>query len=365
MRIPFLDLKKQYGKIGKEIREKMEKVLDSGWFILGEEGKIFERKFAGYLNADHCVTVNSGTDALELALRSLGVGAGDQVITSSNTFIATVLAISRVGAEPILVDIEDDYQISPREIEKHITPKTKAIIAVHLYGMPADINQIVSIARKNKLFLIEDACQAHGAAVEGKKVGTFGDLGCFSFYPGKNLGAYGDGGAVVTNSKKLAEKMLLLRNYGQKVKYEHEILGINSRLDELQAAVLSVKLKYLDEWNNQRAGLARAYRKNLSGVKGIILPPEEDGNRTFSHHLFVIRAKKRNKLQKHLLGDGIQTMIHYPIPVHRQKAYRTLNKLSLPKTDKFSGEILSLPLYPELKIKDVTAVANSVKKFYA
>ncbi|NTW13971.1 MAG: DegT/DnrJ/EryC1/StrS family aminotransferase [Candidatus Moranbacteria bacterium] len=363
MEIQFLTLARQYELIENKIQDAVASVLNGGFFVLGHEVEKFEEKFAKYSGAKYCVGVNSGTDALEIALRSLGITDGDEVITTSNTFIATVMAISKVGAVPVFADVDDDYQIDIADFTKKITSKTKAVIVVHLFGFPTDMDAIKKVTKKNKLFLVEDACQAHGATFKGRRVGSFGDVSCFSFYPGKNLGAYGDGGALVTSSKKIFTAARLLRNYGQKIKYKHELIGYNSRLDEIQATILSVKLDYLDDWNKERRKLAKLYIEELSDVKEVVLPKEKT-HCISAFHLFVIRVKKRKELQEYLLRNGINTMIHYPIPVHRQIAYKEYNDIKLPNTELFAKEILSLPLYPELTEREVKYVANAVKSFY-
>jgi len=360
--IPIVDLKKEYAKIKTEVNEAIQRVLDKQWFILGEEAEKFEQEFANYIGARYAIGVNSGSDALYLAVKSLGIGKGDEVITVSHTFISTVDAITRNEAKPVFVDIDPEtYTIDVKQIKDKITDRTKAIIPVHLYGHPADMDPIVQIAKKYKLFIIEDACQAHGAEYKGKKVGGIGDIGCFSFYPSKNLGAYGNGGMIVTNSEELAKRLSMLRNYGQSKKYYYDFMGINSRLDEIQAAVLRIKLKHLDEWNEKRRNIAKLYGKLLKG-SSIILPIEKDYAKHV-YHLYVIRSKNRDELQQYLLENGIQTQIHYPLPVHKQKAYLDLGfRAHLPATEKVCGEILSLPMYPWLNQEEVEKISRKIKE---
>ena len=332
MKIPFVDLKRQYDSIREDINNSIQEVLQNASFVLGEQVTLFEENFAKYCGTKFCVSVASGTEALFLALKVLEINNGDEVITVPNTFIATVDAISRTGAKPILVDInKDTYTIDISKIEEKITRNTKAIIPVHLYGQPADMDAIMDLAKKYNLYVIEDACQAHGAIYKKKKAGAIGDIGCFSFYPAKNLGAYVDGGAVVTNNEKIAEKIIMLRNYGQKKKYYHECIGFNSRLDSMQAAVLNVKLKRLDIWNKSRKTNADYYKKSLSGINQIILPYEAPG-RSHIYHLFVVRIPNRNGLQNYLESVGISTGIHYPVPVHLQNSYKFLfyQKINFP-----------------------------------
>ena len=358
--IPFIDLKSEYAEINEELTNAIQRVLKSGWFILGEELKKFEEEFSKYIGTKYGAGVNSGSDALFLALKALEIGKGDEVITVSHTFISTVDAIVRNGAKPVFVDIDPDtFCIDVTKIEEKITEKTRVILPVHLYGHPADMGPIMEIAEKYNLFVAEDACQAHGAEYKGKKVGCIGDVGCFSFYPVKNLGAYGDGGMVVTNDKELAEKLGLLRNYGQSKKYYHDFVGVNSRLDEIQAAILRVKLKQLDEWNEKRRLVAKRYNE-LLGDSEIVTPIGKEYAKHV-YHLYVIRHKDRNKLQQYLSKKGIETMIHYPIPVHKQKAYLDLGyTASLPVTEKTCNDILSLPVFPELKNEEIEQVVNHI-----
>lgn len=361
--ILFNDFKKKYAYLKKEIDPAIQRVLKSGWYILGPEVENFEKRFASYLGAKYCVGVGNGLEALQIALMALGIKAGDEVITTSNSAVATALAIKAVGAKPVFVDIDEYFCLDANKIEQAITSRTKAILPVHIYGQATDIEKIKNIARKHHLYLVEDAAQAHGAEYKGKKLGTFGDLGCFSFYPTKNLGAFGDGGAIVTNDKALYEKCKMIRNYGQKDRYEHEVYGINSRLDELQAAILSEELKYLDEFNEKRNRLARIYFKLLRNVEAIKLPKiRKNANHVF--YLFVIEAEKRDKLMDFLKKNDIPTIIHFPIPIHKQKCFAEFNNIKLPILENKVNKILSLPIHPFLEEKDVHYIANKIIEFY-
>lgn len=359
-KIRFFHLSKQYKKIKPNIDQAIQRVLENGCYILGDEAKIFEKEFSNYVGTRYGISLNSGSDALFLAIKALNIGAGDEIITASHTFISTVDAILRNAARPIFVDIDSDtYCIDISKIEKKITDKTRAILPVHLYGHPANMEPIMEIAAKHNLLVIEDACQAHGAEYKGKKVGGIGHVGCFSFYPSKNLGAYGDGGMIVTNNEEIAEKLKMMRNYGQSKKYYHDFVGINSRLDEIQAAILRVKLTYLDEWNEMRRQIAKRYNNCLKNSK-IVVPIEANYARHV-YHLYVIRYKNRDKLRQYLLSNGVQTQIHYPIPVHRQKAYLDLGyKDYLPITETICDEIISLPLYPEIENYEITRVGRLI-----
>lgn len=364
--IPFNDFQKKYAKYKKEIDETIARVLRSGWFILGKEGENFEKKFAQYLGVKFIVGVNSGTDALFLALKALGIKDGDEVITVPNTAVPTVSAIRMTGAIPVFVDIDETtFNMNPALIEAKITPKTKAILPVHLYGYPAEMSAIMKIAKKHGLKVIEDVAQAHGAKYKNKTVGTIGDIGAFSFYPTKNLGAFGDAGAMVTNNAKLAETARELRNYGEVSKYKNKIEGVNSRLDEMQAAILSWSLTKLGGWNKKRATLAETYRKNLKGLP-IVLPPAGDVAHTPVWHLFVIRTSWRDDLVKFLKENGIITAVHYPELVFEEEAYRFLNvqKNDFPSAAKVSPQILSLPLYPEMEKADILKICKMIQKFY-
>lgn len=360
--IPFLDLKTPHIELRPQLEAALERVLDSGWYIQGNELKHFEKEFAEYCEADHCIGVGNGLDALHLILRAYDIGAGDEVIVPSNTYIATWLAASYAGATPIPVEPDErTYNIDPPCIEAAITSRTKAIIAVHLYGQPADMDAINAIARKHNLKVIEDAAQAHGARYKGKRVGTLGDAAGFSFYPGKNLGAIGDGGAVTTNDAVLAEKIRMLGNYGSTVKYHNEVKGYNSRLDELQAAFLREKLQKLDDWNGRRKVIAAEYLHQMEGC-GLVLPfvPEWADP---VWHLFVVRSQQRETLQANLQQQGVGTMIHYPIPPHLQLAYAELGYAQgdFPIAEVIHDQVLSLPMGPTLNDAQVTQVINAVK----
>ena len=367
-KIEFLDLKKQYKFIKKEIDTAINNVLKSGNFIGGKEVEKLEQEIAKFCKAKYTVGVNSGTDALFLSLVALGIGRGDEVITSPFTFIATGEIITNTGAKPVFVDIEPgSFNIDPFKIEKAITQKTKAIIPVHLFGQMADMDIIMRIARRYNLKVIEDAAQAIGAEYKGKKAGTWGDLGCFSFFPSKNLGAYGDGGMVITNNKKLAEKIHLLRNHGSdpKNKYRNLILGINSRLDAIQAAILRIKLRHLKEWNKQRQRIAKYYNQKLKKVRDIDIPKILP-NRTHIFHQYTIRTKSRDKLSNFLKKQGIETKIYYPIPLHLQPAFKFLGhkKGNFPEAEKASKEALSLPIFPELTKTEQEFIVKKIKSFY-
>ena len=347
------------------IDDAIHRVLDKGWFILGQEVAAFESEFAAWTGAKQAVGVGSGTEAIHLALAALGVGAGDEVITVSHTAVATTAAIELAGAIPVFLDIDPHFfTINPDLIEAAITPRTKAIVPVHIYGQPADLGPILSLAEKRGLHVIEDCAQCHGAKYRGKTTGTIGHVGCFSFYPTKNLGALGDGGAVVTNDMTLAEKIRHLREYGWTERYVSSLPGWNSRLDELQAAILRVKLKRLQQDNDARAALAELYTSTL-GELPIATPRIREGC-THVFHLYVIRTKSRNELQAYLRGRGIHTLIHYPVPIHLQPAYRgRVSQASrLPETERAASEILSFPLYPELSTVEHAQVVESVLGFF-
>jgi len=365
MKVPLVDLKQQYHRVRDEIDEKIHEVLESGRFILGENVEAFEEEFASYCGVRHAVGVASGSDALTLCLKALGVSEHDEVITVPNTFIATVDAISHNGASPIFVDIEPEtYTMSVSNIEQKITRKTKVILPVHLYGHPVDMEPLMEMAKENSLHMVEDACQAHGAEYKGKKVGSLGDCACFSFYPAKNLGAYGDGGIIVTNDEQAAERVRMLRNYGEQKKYYHAFIGYNSRLDEMQAAILRIKLKYLDKWIEARRRIAQRYNELLSNVLDITIPYEKSYAK-HAYHLYVIRTRHRDKLRSWLSSRNISTGIHYPVPVHLQDAYRHLSFVngSFPVAEGVAKEILSLPMFPELTEDEVCYVCQSIKEF--
>ena len=363
-RVAFVDLRAQYAAIGEEIDQAISKVLTDTGFILGRDVGLFEEEFATFCEAKYAVGVDSGTSALELGLRAYGIGPGDQVITAANTFIATVLAVSYTGATPVLVDIDPQtYTIDPKLLEAAITKRTKAIIPVHLYGQPADMDPILETARCHGLIVIEDACQAHGARYRGRRVGSLGHAAAFSFYPAKNLGAYGDGGAVVSNDERVADSIRMLRNYGQREKYHHVLVGYNRRLDTLQAAVLRVKLRYLDAWNAARRSHAQKYEELLANSH-LALPAEADYAEPV-YHLYVVGSRDRDGLQAHLRDRRISTGIHYPVPIHLQPAYRDLGyeRGSFPVAEGCAERILSLPMYPELTANAIEHVAQAIKAF--
>jgi len=341
----------------------VDKVLSSGKYILGPVVNEFEKKFADYIGAKYCVGVANGLEALQISLMALDIGEGDEVITTPLSAVATSLAIKAVGAKPIFVDIDEYYHLDANKIEEKINKKTKAILPVHLYGQSADLDKILKIAKKHKLFVIEDCAQAQGTEYKNRKVGIFGDVGCFSFYPTKNLGAFGDAGCIVTNNKKIADLAKMIRNYGQKNRYEHIVYGINSRLDELQAAFLLEKLKDLDNDNLKRQKKAKIYFDLLKNIKQIKLPLiRQNSNHIF--HLFVVETEEREKLQKFLKEKGIETLIHYPIPIHKQKCFKEYNRIQLPIIEEKAKKFLSLPLYPEIKNEEIIYVCRSIFKFY-
>lgn len=367
MNVPFVDLKEQYSAIRHQLEPALQDVFRDTAFILGKYVARFEQEFAAFCGVRHAIGVNSGTDAITLTLKAMNLGPGDEIITAANTFIATAEAIVHAGCKPIFVDIsQDTYNLNPHELEEKITPKTKAIIPVHLYGQPADLEAIMQVARRHNLLVIEDAAQAHGAQYHGRRVGSIGDAACFSFYPSKNLGAYGDGGAIVTNDDSLALKIRHLRDHGSVQKYQHEMVGYNSRLDALQAVVLSVKLKYLDQWNAMRARNAHLYNELLSEIPGVVTPqvlPDVQ----HVYHLYVIRLTRgdRNRLQAHLKAHGIETGIHYPQPVHLTKAFAHLGyrEGDFPIAERCARAILSLPMYPELRAEQIEHVAQEIQSF--
>ena len=365
MNVPFVDLTSQHLPIIKDIEAAMHTVVEKTDFILGKDLIEFEEQFAGYCGTKFAIGVDSGTSALELALRAVDIGHVDEVITVANTFIATASAIAFTGAKPVLVDIDKGtYNISVEGIKAAISPKTKAIMPVHLYGQPADMNPILDLARENNLAVIEDACQAHGAEYGGRKVGSMGDVGCFSFYPAKNLGAFGDGGIVVTDNPDIADRIGMLRNYGQREKYDHRFIAYNRRLDTLQAAVLRIKLRQLDQWNELRRAHADLYNEMLLG-KGLILPVEAECAHHV-YHLYVVRTEKRDRLQAHFSEKGISTGIHYPIPIHLQNAYKYLGYGSgdFPCVERFADQILSLPMFPGMTREQIEYVAEAIGEFY-
>jgi dTDP-4-amino-4,6-dideoxygalactose transaminase len=350
MSVPFLDIVGQDSDLRGQILERFGAICASGRFVLGPEVEEFERAFAAYCEAEQCVCVNTGTSALHLVLRGLGVGPGDEVITTPLTFVATAWAITYVGATPVFVDVDPvSRTLDPTLLEAAISPRTRAILPVHLYGHPADLGPMLRIGRKHSLPVIEDACQAHGARYQGKRVGAQGAAGCFSFYPGKNLGAYGEGGAVVTNDHALAAAVRVLRDHGQRQRYHHETVGYNYRMDALQGAVLSVKLSYLDEWNARRRSHAARYQELLSGLDNVSLP-ESVHNRESVFHLFVVELEQRDVVARSLNQAGIQTGLHYPVPVHLQASYQhlSLNRGAFPRAERIARRCLSLPLFPNM-----------------
>lgn len=360
--IPFVDLRTQYLSIKDEIDTAVLKVLDSTQFILGNEVTALEEEFATYCDAESGIALNTGTSALHLALLAAGVGAGDEVITEPFTFVATVAAICYTGATPVFVDIDPvTYTIDVTQIEKAITERTKAILPVHLYGQPADMAPILEIARRHNLVVIEDAAQAHGAEYKGQRVGSIGDIGCFSFYPGKNLGAYGEGGMAVTNNIEYARTMRMLRDWGQERRYHHIVKGYNYRMDGIQGAILRVKLRYIEAWTEARRTHAAQYNQLLAGA--VTTPTAVPSNRHV-YHIYAVRVQMREQLQQELNNLGIQTGIHYPIPVHLQTAYSDLGYQygDFPHSEKAAREVLSLPMYPELSAAQITTVAESLQK---
>jgi dTDP-4-amino-4,6-dideoxygalactose transaminase len=360
-KLPLVDLKAQHASIAPELQAAIERVTTNADFILGADVEAFEREYAKYCEAEHCVGLDSGMSALELGMRAMGIGPGDEVITPAGSFIASSSAISFTGATPVWVDVDPrTYNIDPALIEAAISPRTKAIMVVHLYGQPADMDAVMEVARRHELPVIEDACQSHGARYKGRRTGSMGAFGAFSFYPSKNLGAYGDAGALTTNDSALAERVRMMRNYGQRAKYEHVYLAWNRRLDTLQAAVLRVKLAHLDRWNESRRRIASLYDELLDG-SGVSLPfasPESE----HVYHLYVIQVADRHRLQSDLAARGIGTGIHYPIPIHLQEAYRErgTGPGSFPVTEAVASRVLSLPMYPELTENDVRRVAGAV-----
>ena len=362
MNIPFLDLKRLHCDIQPELDKASQRVMHSGWYILGQEVEAFEEEFARYCDSSYAIGVGSGLDALVLTLKAMDIGEGDEVIVPAHTFIATALAVSAAGATPKLVDVGvDSPNLDPQQLDEALSIKTKAIIPVHLYGEPADIKPIIDFARKHSLKVIEDAAQAHGARYYGKKVGSLADAACFSFYPGKNLGALGDGGAIVTNDVKLNERLRMLRNYGSKEKYHHDLLGTNTRLDEMQAAFLRVKLKYLDDWNKSRQRIAQRFSESLSEISGIQVPTPSKCLQSV-WHLYVIRHAARDHLSDILLKSGIQCQIHYPIPVHKTKAYKhtALANNKHPNSETWAETCLSLPLAPYMKTNECDKIINVI-----
>lgn len=360
MKVPFLELKEQHRRLGGELRGAIDRVLDSGWFAQGPEVEAFEAAFGRYLGTRNCVAVNSGTAALHLALLALGIGAGDEVVTVP-TFIASAEAISAVGATPVFVDVDPlSFTMDPARLEGALTQKTRAIIPVHICGQTADMDPLLAIAAKHRIPVIEDACQAHGAEFKGRKAGTLGTLGCFSFYPSKNLGSCGEGGAVVTEDSALAERVRMLRNHGSLGKFDHRFPGFNFRMEELQGAILATKLRHLDEWNNARRVLARRYSDKLAG-SGVATPQEMPyGRHVF--HLYIVQTQQRDDLRQALVQRGIETGLHYPVPVHLEEAFSHLGyrRGDFPASERLALQGLSLPMYPELSAEAVDYVASAI-----
>lgn len=364
--VPFLDLKAAYHALAPELDEAVLRASRSGWYIGGSEVEAFEAAFAQYTQAQFCVGVGNGLDALILALRALDVGPGDEVIVPSHTFIATWLAVSAVGATPVPVEpATGQYLITAADIASHITSRTKAIMPVHLYGMPADMPSICALAKQHGVYVVEDAAQAHGATINGQSIGSHGDVVAWSFYPGKNLGALGDGGAVTTQNPALAKRIRQLGNYGSAVKYYNDELGVNSRLDPIQAAVLAVKLKYLDAWNARRQSIAARYQAALADLP-ITLPTTPAGASSV-WHLYVVATPQRDALQQHLTASGVQTLIHYPVPPHKQQAYQhsSVAQANYPLAEQYAKQILSLPIGPQLSDADVETTISAIHTFFA
>lgn len=362
--IPILDLKGQYKQIQEKLEKNVIEVLRSGSYILGPNVKAFESEIAEYCGAKHAVTCANGTDALQLALRALEIGQGDEVITVAFTFVATTEAIGVVGAKHVFVDIDPDtFLLDAALLESKITPKTKAIIPVHLYGQPAQMDVIMDIAKRYNLYVIEDCAQAIGSTFKGQKVGTFGDIGCFSFFPTKNLGAFGDAGMITTNSEYLAKRVVSLRNHGSAVRYYHDEIGLNSRMDEIQAAILRVKLPYIDEWNKKRREVAYRYNELLKDVEGVVTPKE--GPNTYCvYHQYTIQVPHRDEVHKFLQENGIGAMIYYPVPLHLQKVHSYLGgKLGdLPVTEDKTTKVMSLPMFPEITLEQQKQVVDTLKR---
>jgi len=366
IKVPYLDLKAQYQSIKPEIDAALARVLESCQFVLGPEVAAFEQEFAAYCGTAECIALNSGTSALHLALLAAGVGQGDEVITVPFTFVASVAAVVYTGARPVLVDIDSrSFNMDPFAIEAAITPRTKAILPVHLYGQPADMAPIMEIAKRHGLVVIEDAAQAHGAKYKGRPVGSIGDMACFSFYPGKNLGAYGEGGAVTTSNPDYARTIRMLRDWGQDRKYHHLLHGYNYRMEGFQGAILRVKLRHLERWTEARRSVVEQYN-NLLADSGVETPTEMPWARHV-YHVYTLRADERDGLQTALQAEGIQTGIHYPVPVHLQPAYADLGygRGAFPRSEKAAEQVLSLPLYPELSSQAIAEVAAAVKKAVA
>lgn len=358
------DFKKEYQFHQQRVDKAIQDVLESGYYILGNQTKAFEQEFASYTGTNYAIGVANGLEALQIALLAIGVGDGDEVITVSNSAVATALAISMTGATPVFVDVDAYHHMDVDAVENAITRRTKAIIPVHLYGQPVDMHHLDIVANRHNIPVIEDACQAHGGHIGNTRVGAFGLLAAFSFYPTKNLGTYGDGGAITTSSKELYDKCVMLRNYGQKNRYVHELKGVNSRLDELHAAILRVKLETLDDLISKRRNIAALYRQKLASVSQIQLPKERS-NTLHTYHLFVIEAENRDALQQYLKENGVESLIHYPIPIHKQTCFPEFNSVHLPRTEALAKSILSLPIHPFLTEHDAETVSTCIQSFYA
>ncbi len=364
MKVPFIDFREQYYVVRDQIDAGLKKVFEDGTFILGPQERDFEQAFARYCEAPYAVGVNSGTDALYLALVALNVGPGDEVILPSFTFIATALCVSYTGAKPVFVDIEErTYNIDPDKFAAAITPRTKVIIPVHIYGQPADINQITELAKRHKIAVVEDACQAHGATYQGRKTGSLGDIACFSFYPTKSLGGCGDGGMIVTNNKEIYEKILMLRDYGRQGRYDHKIKGYNSRLDTVQAVVLAAKLPHLDQWNRMRNDVAVQYGQLLKNIDSIITPFLEK-DRTHVFQTYAVRVPNRDKVCGQMKNRGVDVLIHYPIALHLQEAYADLGykRGDCPVSEAVADDILSLPIFPHMKKEQIDYVCAALRE---
>lgn len=361
--IPILDLKEQYQSLKPQMDKAVLDVLESGGYILGKNVKAFEQEMADYVGTSRAVALANGTDALQLALRSLDIGPGDEVITVAFTFVATTEMIALVGATPVFVEVNPDtFNLDINDLEKKITPKTKAIVPVHLYGQPADMDSILEVAKKHNLFVIEDCAQAIGSTYKGKKVGSLGDVGCFSFFPSKNLGCYGDGGMITTNLNTIADRILALRNHGGKIRYYHEEIGLNSRLDEIQAAILRVKLPHIDTWNDRRREIAHRYNELLKDVEEVKTPVELEGTKCV-YHQYTIQVPMRDQLHEALKERDVMAMIYYPIPLHLQQLHSNLGykEGDLPVTENLAKHVMSLPIFPELKPEQQDKVVEAIK----
>lgn len=366
--IPFVDLKIQYEHHRESFEKAFSDVCESGGYILGPEVARFEKNFAEYVGAREAIGMATGTDALRLSCKALGIVKGDEVLVPANTFIASALGIYELGAVPVPVDVNPEtYLMDLKDATNRLSGRTKGILPVHLYGQSLDMDALVEFARKYNLFIIEDACQAHGARWKGRRVGSFGISGCFSFYPSKNLGAFGDGGAVTTNDPLFADKLRMMRNYGSKKKYIHDEFGTNSRLDSIQAAILNIKLGFLDEWNDKRFQVACRYADGLQGINGVTAPFFDRGDKSrHVFHLFVIQSDRRDELQSYLEKQEVQCGIHYPVPIHLHKAFESLGfkKGTCPVAERLSDKILSLPIFPEMSDQQIDAVVNTIKRFF-